>query len=98
MRKFAICCLALMVVVSLAIVLSAYYSHMAGKSLEATDDIVTDMAIRSSHASKHSYLPSIPEDMEPIGFTIASMIGGFLVGFFWEDIIGREECARLAER
>ena len=98
MRKFAICCLTLMVVVSIAIVLSAYYSHVAGKSLEATDDIVTDMAMKSSHAKEHSYLPSIPEDMEPIGFTLAGMVGGFLVGFFWEDMMGREEDARMAER
>ncbi len=98
MRKFVACCLALMIVVSLAIVLSAYYGYVNGKSLEATDDIVTGMAVKSSHVSERSYLPSIPENLEPIGFTIAGMVGGFLVGFFWEDMVGRDENARLVER
>ncbi len=82
-----------MFVVCTAIVLSAYYGHING----ATDDAVTEMAVESSHVSEHPYLPTIPEKLEPIGFTLAGIVGGFLVGFFWEDVVGGED-ARMARR
>ncbi len=40
MRKFAAICIALIVLISLATIASAWYSYNSGKSLEATDDIV----------------------------------------------------------
>ncbi len=91
MRKFAITCLILMAVVTLSILASAYYSYSTGKSLEATDDIVNDMASHAAKAKPTDYLPTIPEKMEPIGITLAGIFAGLIVGYLWDEI---EELAR----
>ncbi len=99
MRKFAAVCIALMVVISLAIIASAWYSYNSGKSLEATDDIVNGMAEHHG-AVATDYMPHVPEELEPVGFTLAGIVAGLIVGYLWEDIaeLGREsEAVRMSK-
>jgi len=93
MRKFAAVCLLLMCLVCGAILFSAWYSYNSGKNLEATDDIVNGMAEHSTQHTATDYMPHVSEEMEPVGFTLAGVVAGLIVGYLWEEIseLGRAE-------
>ncbi len=86
MDKFLVYALTLLFVISFAIMVASYIGHKMGYSLEGADDVVENMAVSHSHAKPTEVLPAIPEHLEPVGFTLAGVVGGLLVGYFWEDI------------
>ena len=90
MDRFVVYSIALLVLISSAIIVASYVGHKKGE-LEGTDDIVEDLATSATHVQAKEIVPAIPEDMEPIGFTIAGILGGLLVGYFWEDVVGTGE-------
>jgi len=90
MDRFVVWSILLCILISSLIIAGSYIGHYRG-SLEGTDDVVEHLAEIHSHAKAVTLLPAIPEDLEPVGFTIAGMVGGFLVGYFWEDLLRREE-------
>ncbi len=87
MDRFTVYSIALLVLISSAIIVASYIGHKKG-ALEGTDDIVEDLATSTTHVQAKEIVPAIPEKLEPIGFTLAGVFGGLLVGYFWEDVFG----------
>jgi ABC-type cobalt transport system substrate-binding protein len=90
MDRFTVYAAGIMAVLVFAILISSYIGHTKGR-LEGTDDIVESIATSNSHVKPKEVLPAIPENLEPIGFTLAGIVGGFIVGYFWEELFGESK-------
>ncbi len=80
-------------ILATSVLVAATYAGQAlgGKELEGTDGIVEDTAASTANKEAVELVPAIPEDLEPHGFTLAGVVGGFFFGFFWYDAFERRD-------
>ncbi len=82
----------LMAIIASAFIAATYLGQaLSKKEMEGTDAIVEDTAVSTANKEPVQIVPAIPENLEPIGFTLAGIIGGFLFGFFWFDAFERRD-------
>ena len=92
MDKFTIYSLVLMVIITGIIVAATYVGQALNKvEMEGTDAIVEETAVSTANKEPVQIVPCIPEDLEPVGFTLAGIVGGFIVGFLWYDAFERRD-------
>ncbi len=89
MDNFTKTCLLLLTATTLVMLAATYIGQSSGGEMEGTDGIVEDTAASTANKEVIQLIPTIPEDLEPIGFTLAGVVGGFLSGFFWYDAFER---------
>ncbi len=104
--RFTMTALVLMVGITTAFVICAYIGHLGEVGeMDGTDAIVEEMAADTVGKETTSVLPAFLTDIvgEPLGFTIAGIAAGFIVGYFWIDISasgasGRSERSGRSEK
>jgi len=89
--KFTAYSLSLMLVITAILVVATYIGQASGGELEGTDGIVEDTAASTAGVEPVELIPAIPEDLEPVGFTLAGIVGGFIFGFLWYDVFERRD-------
>ena len=94
--KFTKTALVLMVVTTALFCIGAYIGYVGGADMEGTDGLVEEHAAEIGGREAIDYIPTIGlyGDMgEYVGFTLAGMVSGLIVGYFWTGIFGRREDA-----
>ena len=93
--RFTKTALVLMVVITAIFIVGAYIGYIGGHEMEGTDAIVEEHAASTAvNVEATSSVPAITDLVgEPLGFTIAGMAAGFIVGYLWTGLFRREENA-----
>lgn len=92
--RFTKTALVLMAVITAIFAIGAYLGYAAGSGMEGTDAIVEDTAASTVNAEASQIGPAITDVVgEPIGFTIAGIVAGFIVGYYWTEMFRRQENA-----
>ncbi len=90
--KFTLIAIALMAVISVSLAIGAYVGYKSGSEMEGTDAIVEDTAASTVGAEATAIGPAITDVVgEPAGFTIAGIIAGFIIGYYWPEVFRRRE-------
>ncbi len=85
-----------MVVVTAIFCIGAYIGYIGGSGMEGTDGVVEDHAAASGGREAVELIPTIGVygDMgEHVGFTLAGVVSGLIVGYLWTGMFWRREDA-----
>lgn len=91
MDNFTKACLLLMLLSTSIMVVATYIGQSGGEEMEGTDAIVEETAASIASKEAVQLVPAIPEDLEPVGFTLAGVFAGLIFGFFWCDAFERRD-------
>ena len=94
--KFTQTALVLMVVITALFCIGAYIGYIGGAGMEGTDGVVEEHAAEIGGREATELIPTIGVygDMgEYVGFTLAGVVSGLIVGYLWTGIFWRREDA-----
>ena len=93
--QFTKMALVLMVVITAIFLIGAYLGYIGGHGMEGTDAMVEEHAASTvANVEATSLVPAITDLVgEPLGFTIAGIVAGFIVGYLWTGLFRRREDA-----
>jgi len=92
--QFTKIALVLMVAITLTFCAFAYIGHLSGAEMEGTDAIVEDTAASTANVEATGVMPAITDVIgEPPGFTLAGIVAGLIVGYYWTEMFRRREDA-----
>ncbi len=88
--RFTKTALVLMVVIASVFVTCAYLGYIGGAEMEGTDAMVEEHAASTANVEATAIIPALTDVVgEPAGFTIAGIIAGFIVGYYWTEMFRR---------
>ena len=96
MDRFTKNALILLVICTSIMCIAAYVGYASGAGMEGTDGLVEEHAASTGGLEAKGVLPSVEyfgDQGEYVGFTLAGIISGFLVGYYWTDIFGGKKNA-----
>lgn len=94
--KFTQTALVLMVVITALFCIGTYIGYIGDAGMEGTDGVVEEHAAELGGREATELIPTIGiyGDMgEYVGFTLAGVVSGLIVGYLWTGIFWRRENA-----
>ena len=90
--RFTKIALILMLVLTASFCIGSYIGYMSGSEMETAYVVVMEEAAVAANVEPKHIIHGITDVVgEPVGFTIAGIVAGFIIGYCWADMFRREE-------
>ena len=90
--QFTKIALILMLLLTASFCIGSYIGYMSGSEMETAYVVVMEEAAAIANVKPEHIIPGITDVLgEPVGFTIAGIVAGFVIGYCWAGIFRREE-------